>query len=157
KPYSSGMKVRLAFAVAAYLEPEILIVDEVLAVGDANFQKKCLDKMNDVGRHGRTVLFVSHNMQAITRLCPRTILLNKGGVLADGAASEMVCVGRSADGGKEGERVWPDLSDAAGDDVLRQCDVRAKTTDGQCTGVVNISQPVSVELEYEVLQSGHEI
>ncbi len=156
KRYSSGMKVRLAFAVAAYLEPEILIVDEVLAVGDANFQKKCLDKMNDVGRHGRTVLFVSHNMQAITRLCPRTILLNKGGVLADGPSPEMVSLYLSADGGTKAERVWPDLLDAPGDEVIRLCAVRAKTTDGQCTGVVNISQPVCVELEYEVLQSGHE-
>ena len=71
KHYSSGMYLRLAFAVAAHLEPEILIVDEVLAVGDARFQKKCLGKMEDVGQQGRTVLFVSHNMPAITRLCPR--------------------------------------------------------------------------------------
>ncbi|HEV3257622.1 MAG TPA: ABC transporter ATP-binding protein, partial [Gemmataceae bacterium] len=72
KRYSSGMYIRLAFAVAAHLEPDILIVDEVLAVGDAAFQKKCLKKMEDVGQGGRTVLFVSHNMPAITRLCPRT-------------------------------------------------------------------------------------
>src|SRR5438128_2837853 len=78
KRYSSGMYVRLAFAVAAYLEPEILVVDEVLAVGDAQFQKKCLDKMQDVGRQGRTLFFVSHNMPAVTRLCPRAILLDEG-------------------------------------------------------------------------------
>src|SRR6187401_430063 len=84
KRYSSGMYVRLAFAVAAHLEPEILVVDEVLAVGDAEFQKKCLDKMDDVSRGGRTILFVSHNMQAITRLCSRCILLDKGRVLMDG-------------------------------------------------------------------------
>lgn len=87
KRYSSGMYVRLAFAVAAHLDPDILIVDEVLAVGDAEFQKKCLNKMGDEGREGRTVLFVSHNMQAIRNLCPRCILLNKGEVLID-AASE---------------------------------------------------------------------
>src|SRR5438046_5954755 len=83
KRYSSGMYVRLAFAVAAHLEPEILIVDEVLAVGDAAFQKKCLDKMQEVSQHGRTVLFVSHNMPAITRLCARTILLDEGKVIWD--------------------------------------------------------------------------
>src|SRR6266550_1600234 len=81
KHYSSGMYLRLAFAVAAHLEPEILIIDEVLAVGDARFQRKCLDKMQDVGKQGRTVLFVSHNMPAITRLCRRTILLDRGDIL----------------------------------------------------------------------------
>ena len=85
KRYSSGMYVRLAFAVAAHLEPEILIVDEVLAVGDSEFQKKCLDKMDDVGHSGRTVLFVSHNMQAITRLCNRCVLMEQGHVRMDGA------------------------------------------------------------------------
>lgn len=78
KRYSSGMYVRLAFAVAAHLEPEILIVDEVLAVGDVQFQKKCLGKMEEVGKHGRTVLFVSHNMATIEQLCSACILLGKG-------------------------------------------------------------------------------
>ena len=90
KHYSSGMYVRLAFAVAAHLEPEILIVDEVLAVGDADFQKKCLNKMEDVGQRGRTVLFVSHNMPAVTRLCKRVILLDEGTVLQDGPAAQVV-------------------------------------------------------------------
>ena len=83
KHYSSGMYLRLAFSVAAHLEPEILIVDEVLAVGDAAFQKKCLGKMEGVAKEGRTVLFVSHNMQAVTRLCERVILLDNGGVVGD--------------------------------------------------------------------------
>src|SRR5215213_10002858 len=87
KRYSSGMYVRLAFAVAAHLEPEILIVDEVLAVGDAAFQKKCLGRMGDVARHGRTVLFVSHNMTAIRTLCRRAILLNGGRVESEGGAA----------------------------------------------------------------------
>src|SRR5476649_1973258 len=78
KRYSSGMYVRLAFAVAAHLEPEILIVDEVLAVGDAEFQKKCMGKMKDVAEHGRTILFVSHNLEAVRKLCTRCILLHKG-------------------------------------------------------------------------------
>ena len=90
KRYSSGMYVRLAFAVAAYLEPEILIVDEVLAVGDAAFQKKCLGKMSDVASEGRTVLFVSHNMSAIRRLCSRTILLERGQLVADGDTAAIV-------------------------------------------------------------------
>ncbi|HEY0100879.1 MAG TPA: ABC transporter ATP-binding protein, partial [Pyrinomonadaceae bacterium] len=90
KHYSSGMYLRLAFAVAAHLEPEILIVDEVLAVGDARFQRKCLNKMQDVGQQGRTVLFISHSMAAITRLCQRAILLNEGQVIADGPSDRVV-------------------------------------------------------------------
>jgi len=89
KRYSSGMYVRLAFAVAAHLEPEILIVDEVLAVGDAEFQKKCLGKMESVSRkEGRTVLFVSHNMDAISRLCSEAIILNRGEVVFDGQTAQ---------------------------------------------------------------------
>ena len=91
KRYSSGMYVRLAFAVAAHLEPEILIVDEVLAVGDAEFQKKCLGKMNDVSRReGRTVLFVSHNMAAVTNLCPTVIWLDRGAIVECGATRELI-------------------------------------------------------------------
>ncbi len=90
KRYSSGMYVRLAFAVAAHLEPEVLVVDEVLAVGDADFQKKCLGKMGDVSRQGRTVLFVSHNMLAVAKLCTRGIVLDKGVVAFDGGATEAV-------------------------------------------------------------------
>jgi lipopolysaccharide transport system ATP-binding protein len=88
KRYSSGMYVRLAFAVAAHLEPEILIVDEVLAVGDAEFQKKCLGKMQDVASHGRTVLFVSHNMAVIHNLCPRLIVLSNGQIVFAGSSAE---------------------------------------------------------------------
>ena len=90
KRYSSGMYVRLAFAVAAHLEPEILLVDEVLAVGDAEFQKKCLGKMGDVAKEGRTVLFVSHNMGAVTTLCKRGILLDTGKISCDEGVSETV-------------------------------------------------------------------
>lgn len=90
KRYSSGMQVRLAFAVAAHLEPEILIVDEVLAVGDAEFQRKCLGKMQDVGREGRTVLFVSHNLGALQLLCQRGVLLSGGQVVADAPIGEAI-------------------------------------------------------------------
>ena len=89
KHYSSGMYVRLAFAVAAHLEPEILLVDEVLAVGDINFQKKCLGKMGDVARAGRTIILVSHNMNAILTLCSRAVLINDGRVVEDGPAAEV--------------------------------------------------------------------
>src|SRR3712207_736018 len=90
KWYSSGMYVRLAFAVAAHLEPEILIMDEVLAVGDAAFQQKCLDKMHAIRQEGRTIFFVSHNMPAVTRLCRRALFLEGGRVVADGPAQEVV-------------------------------------------------------------------
>ena len=90
KRYSSGMYVRLAFAVAAHLEPEILIVDEVLAVGDAEFQKKCLGKMKDVSSEGRTVLFVSHNMEAVKNLCRQVVLMEKGEVLEIGDPKAIV-------------------------------------------------------------------
>src|SRR5262249_20778715 len=90
KHYSSGMYVRLAFAVAAHLEPEILIIDEVLAVGDAGFQKKCLRKMGDVAGDGRTVLFVSHNMAAVQGLCSRACLLSDGQIVGDGSPGNMV-------------------------------------------------------------------
>src|SRR4029077_14293110 len=90
KRYSSGMSVRLAFAVAAHLEPEVLIVDEVLAVGDAQFQDKCLGKMGEVSRGGRTVLFVSHNMVAIQSLCSRAIWLQQASLVGDGRARKVV-------------------------------------------------------------------
>lgn len=92
KRYSSGMYMRLAFAVAAHLEPEILVIDEVLAVGDAEFQKKCLGKMREVGAEGRTVLFVSHNMGAIAEFCDRAVLLNKGNVFADGTPTDIISI-----------------------------------------------------------------
>ena len=90
KRYSSGMSVRLAFAVAAHLEPEILLVDEVLAVGDAEFRRRCLGRMQDLGETGRTIVFVSHNMQAITQLCDRSILLDQGSIELDGPSSDVV-------------------------------------------------------------------
>jgi len=157
KRYSSGMKVRLAFAVAAHLEPEILIIDEVLAVGDAQFQKKCMDKMREVGQHGRTVLFVSHNMPAVTRLCERTILLNGGRVQADGPSEQVVSAYMYAGRATTGERRWDDLMESPGDEVVRLRSVRVKTENGGVTETVDIRQPVGIEMEYEVLQPGHEL
>jgi lipopolysaccharide transport system ATP-binding protein len=90
KHYSSGMQLRLAFAVAAFLEPEILIIDEVLAVGDAEFQKKCLGKMEDVSKSGRTILFVSHDLNAVSKLCPNAILLRNGEIVFNGATLDSI-------------------------------------------------------------------
>ena len=157
KRYSSGMKVRLAFAVAAYLEPEILIIDEVLAVGDASFQKKCLDKMKDVGQHGRTVLFVSHNMPAVSRLCERAILLNGGRVQIDGPTHEVISNYMNSEKSTKAERRWHDMMEAPGDEVVRLCGVRVRGNDGQVSDVADISQPVRIEIEYEVLQPGYEL
>jgi lipopolysaccharide transport system ATP-binding protein len=155
KHYSSGMYLRLAFAVAAHLEPEILLVDEVLAVGDAVFQKKCLSKMEDVGQQGRTVLFVSHNMPAITRLCERTILLDEGRVVQDGPSHQVVSTYLGSGLGTTAAREWPDLTQAPGNETVRLRAVRVRTEDGQVTDVADIRQPVGIEIEYEVLESGY--
>lgn len=154
KRYSSGMYVRLAFAVAAHLNPEILVVDEVLAVGDAQFQKKCLDKMQSAGEQGRTVLFVSHNMPAVTRLCERTILLDQGRVIADGPAHQVVGMYLRSDQGTTAAREWPDLSRAPGNDIVRLTAVRVRNHVGQVTDVIDIRQPASLEMEYQVLKPG---
>src|SRR6185295_14812942 len=106
KRYSSGMYLRLAFAVAAHLEPEILVVDEVLAVGDAEFQRKCLGKMNDVAQQGRTVLFVSHNMSAILRLTQEAIVLKKGQLIKRAPTPEAVDYYLASGQAESGERAW---------------------------------------------------
>src|SRR5437870_3429424 len=108
KRYSSGMYVRLAFSVAAHLEPEILLVDEVLAVGDAEFQRRCLGRMEELSRHGRTVLFVSHQMQVLARLCDRAILLREGRVVEDGPSEQVVAHYLQSEGGAGSRRAWPD-------------------------------------------------
>jgi lipopolysaccharide transport system ATP-binding protein len=111
KRYSSGMYVRLAFAVAAHLEPEILVVDEVLAVGDALFQKKCLGKMHEIGKEGRTVIFVSHNMAAINALCGRGILLHQGSLVHDGTTEDCVAAYEASNGNSQGSMWMPSQDD----------------------------------------------
>lgn len=157
KHYSTGMYLRLAFAVAAHLESEVLLVDEVLAVGDANFQKKCLNKMADVGSHGRTVFFVSHSMPAVTRLCNRAILLDNGRVCLDGSPHQAVSAYLNQGVLTTAEREWPDPHTAPGSDVVRLRAVRVKTADGQVSDTVDIREPVRVEMEYEVLRDGYRI
>jgi homopolymeric O-antigen transport system ATP-binding protein len=154
KRYSSGMAVRLAFAVAAHLEPEILIVDEVLAVGDAAFQKKCITKMQDVSRHGRTVLFVSHNMPAINMLCSRAIHLDSGRIVRDGGVHEVVGAYLSSESGVPASREWPDPSTAPGKEVARLRAVRVISRNGRVVDAPSIQADVGIEMEYEVLRAG---
>lgn len=155
KRYSSGMRVRLAFSVAAHLEPDILIIDEVLAVGDADFQQKCLNTMEDVGQSGRTVLFVSHNMKAVTRLCNRAILLEQGKIIADGPSARIVSRHLNSDLGTTGAREWSDPVDAPGGSLARLRAVRVKTKDGVVSESFDIRKPILVEMEYDILESGH--
>ena len=148
KRYSSGMYVRLAFAVAAYLEPEILIVDEVLAVGDAEFQKKCLGKMQDVSqKYGRTVLFVSHNMPAVTRLCQRALLLDGGRIVMDGDTHSVSTHYLNSHPDTSAERFWQNPESAPGDETARLKAVRI-LQDGVVTGIADIRRPLTFEMEY---------
>ena len=155
KHYSSGMYLRLAFAVAAHLEPEILMVDEVLSVGDARFQKKCMNKMEEVGQQGRTVLFVSHNMPAITRLCERAILLHEGMVLQDGPSDQVVHAYLTSGTTTTALREWQDPTKAPGGEVVRLRAVRVRSENDQITNTMDIRKPVAIEMEYDVIKSGY--
>ena len=153
KRYSSGMYVRLAFSVAAHLEPEILLVDEVLAVGDAEFQRRCLGRMEELSRHGRTVLFVSHNMQVLARLCDRAILLREGQVVKDGPSEEVVAQYLQAEGGTGSRRVWHDLESAPGNKRARLREVRVVDEAGQLVDAVDIRRPVGIEIRFTLLRN----
>ena len=146
KRYSSGMYVRLAFAVAAHLEPEILIVDEVLSVGDAAFQKKCLGKMQDVSTGGRTVLFVSHNMTAVKELCKRTIWLDGGRLINAGDTNAIVAQYLNENTKSEHDQIWADLDSAPGNDKVRL--QRARLSPGEESSTISIHTPIDVEIEY---------
>ncbi|MCB1757206.1 MAG: ATP-binding cassette domain-containing protein, partial [Gammaproteobacteria bacterium] len=155
KRYSSGMRVRLAFAVAAHLEPEILIIDEVLAVGDAAFQEKCLSKMENVGSQGRTVFFVSHNMAAVSRLCERVIMLDNGRLVADGPAQEIVAHYMHEGTGTHAERSWETPEKSPGGNVVRLRNVRIKNEAGETTPSVDVTEAVGLEMTFDVLAAGH--
>lgn len=154
KRYSSGMKVRLAFSVAAHLEPEILIVDEVLAVGDADFQKKCLSKMEDVGREGRTVIFVSHNMPAVTRLCNRAILIENGQLTKDGPASKIVGEYLRVGSGSTASQRWPDRQSAPGGKVVRLRAVSAVSEEQEAADTLDIRKDLFIDMKFELFQDG---
>jgi lipopolysaccharide transport system ATP-binding protein len=153
KHYSSGMYMRLAFSVAAHLEPEILIVDEVLAVGDIAFQRKCLNKMRDVGQKGRTVLFVSHDMQAVSRLCSRAIWIKDGKIAKEGETSAVVGEYLHEQSRTGAERVW-EAAQAPGDEYTRLRRVRVCDPEGETASALDIRQPVGVEMTYDVLKEG---
>jgi lipopolysaccharide transport system ATP-binding protein len=149
KRYSSGMAVRLAFSVAAYLEPEILLVDEVLAVGDAAFQKKCIGKMEEVAEGGRTIVFVSHNMSAITSLCTRGIWLDSGEVKADGSVQEVVQSYLSAVGGVDGSKTTLHSSrNRGGDGRLRFTGFQIRDKDGNPLPAIVSGDHVNLVLSY---------
>jgi lipopolysaccharide transport system ATP-binding protein len=156
KRYSSGMYVRLAFAVAAHLEPEILIVDEVLAVGDSNFQKKCLGKMEDVASKGRTVLFVSHSMETVSRLCNTAILLNNGAVQCAGSTDKVVSSYLKSDFGTTAKRSWNDISKAPGNEIVRLCQVNIHDENGRVTDSFNITKPIGITMIYAVLKNNQQ-
>jgi lipopolysaccharide transport system ATP-binding protein len=149
KRYSSGMYLRLAFAVAAHLEPEILVVDEVLAVGDYAFQQKCLNKMQDVSARGRTVLFVSHNMGAIKRLCGRCILLDHGRVVTSGLTADVIQTYMSGGLAQRAEYTQPHNSEKAIN--LRSASVMGP--DGLPQGEIGYDNSLSFVLEYEVTRA----
>lgn len=150
KRYSSGMYLRLAFAVAAHLEPEILVVDEVLAVGDAEFQKKCLGKMGDVAQQGRTVLFVSHNMSAILRLTQEAIVLNKGQLIMRGPTQEAVDYYLSSGQSQAGERTWEADEVPAAAMPFTPISLKVKERSGKVVDTVRSTEPVTVEFEYKL-------
>ena len=150
KRYSSGMYLRLAFAVAAHLDPEILVVDEVLAVGDAEFQRKCLGKMSDVAHEGRTVLFVSHNMSAIMRLTEQTVVLERGKVAMQAPTAEAVDYYLSSGFSQEGQREWhaDELSvDPAPFHPIR---IRVLSDAGYVSDTVRSTEPMHIEFEYKL-------
>ena len=149
KRYSSGMRVRLAFSVAAHLEPEILVVDEVLAVGDSQFQNKCLGKMKEVSKgQGRTVLFVSHNMRAITDLCLRAIWLDNGSIYRQGTSESVVSEYLSSGSSAKGH--WWRPKTISGTNELELIEAKINQIESEGEGIVFINKPFDIEIKYKV-------
>jgi lipopolysaccharide transport system ATP-binding protein len=153
KRYSSGMYVRLAFSVAAHLEPEIMLVDEVLAVGDAEFQRRCLGRMEELGSTGRTVLFVSHALPSVAQLCDRAIQIESGYVVADGPAPEVIAGYLHQTFSAGNARVW-EGDDAPGDDLVRVLSTRVLPHDGMPPGIMDVRKPIGIEIAFRVLREG---
>jgi lipopolysaccharide transport system ATP-binding protein len=154
KHYSSGMYMRLAFAVAAHLDPEILIIDEVLAVGDVSFQKKCLGKMGEVAGAGRTILFVSHNMVAVQSLCSRVIWLQHGEVREEGRSAEVISNYLRTSISLRAEQTWDDINTAPGNEAVRILRASVRPADGTPSQPINVKTPVVLEFEYWNLVPG---
>lgn len=149
KRYSSGMYVRLAFAVAAHLEPDILIVDEVLAVGDADFQKKCMGKMQQVSnKEGRTILFVSHNLQAIANLCTQAIWLNKGIIEKTGQAAAVVKTYIGSTKKDKPEQAWETPDSAPGNDMVKLKSARIQPQSDEADAFITVKTPIQLDFEF---------
>jgi lipopolysaccharide transport system ATP-binding protein len=154
KRYSSGMYMRLAFAVAAHLEPEILLVDEVLAVGDAAFQKKCLGKLGDAASEGRTVLFISHNMTAIQSMCKRVLWMSKGEIVEEADAGRVVSDYLKRGAALSTERVWNEMDSAPGNAKVRLRRTCVRPSGGSPLDDINIRTPLTFEFEFWNLEPG---
>ncbi len=157
KRYSSGMFVRLAFSVAAHFEPDIMVVDEVLAVGDADFQRRSLGRMESLGESGRTVLFVSHNLHAVLQLCDRAFLLQDGQIAHEGSTHDVVAYYEEQTVGSGSRAVWDDLAEAPGNDLVRLQSVRVVDEDGAPAGTIDVRQPIGIEIGFRVLREGRPI
>jgi lipopolysaccharide transport system ATP-binding protein len=162
KRYSSGMYVRLGFAIAAHLDPDVLLLDEVLAVGDAAFQSKCLNRVDELRQSGKTIIFISHDLNAVERLCDRALLMDHGQIIASGQPAEVIDryknagdkSGTSAFLGIKALRAWSEM-DAPSDGIVRLRKVRVCTSEGETATAIDIRRPVCIEMTYEVLQPGH--
>ena len=153
KRYSSGMYVRLAFAVAAHLESEILIVDEVLAVGDAEFRKKCMGKMSEVSKTGRTILFVSHDMSAISTLCTKGILLSNGKIVFEGSVEQLVSKYMSYSYALSSKKEWEE-ENRPGDHIVKLSSIRLIDIEHKDISLIKKEQEFGVEIIYELLKDG---
>ena len=164
KRYSSGMYVRLGFAIAAHLDPDILLLDEVLAVGDAAFQAKCIQRIKELETAGTTIVFISHDLGAVERLCQRVILMRKGQIASEGQPRDVIreyhhlsAVPHESAGvtPETAQRDWVDAAAAPGNEVVRLRSARVRTAEGQTTSALDIRRPVGIEVEYDVLESGY--
>jgi len=158
KRYSSGMHTRLAFSIAAHLDPEILIIDEVLAVGDAEFQKKCLAKMKDVTSDGRTVVFVSHSMATVARLCTQCVLLDRGVVRAIDKPGTIADIYFSSGQSRAGATLdFASDSERPGDSVARLCSARIHDSNFKDVNDIDRAETIGVEMTFEVLKPGYRL
>jgi lipopolysaccharide transport system ATP-binding protein len=164
KRYSSGMYVRLGFAIAAHLDPDILLLDEVLAVGDAAFQARCMQRIRELEAAGTTIVFISHDLNAVERLCQRAILMRRGQIADEGLPRDVIHryhadavapVELAAGPDAGARRDWHDAETAPGDDAVRVRSVRVRTADGRTAGVLDIGEAVGVEVAYDVREAGH--
>ncbi|TAJ50993.1 MAG: ABC transporter ATP-binding protein [Nevskiaceae bacterium] len=151
--YSSGMKVRLGFSVAAHLDPDVLLVDEVLAVGDAAFQARCLQRIEDIGASGRTILYVSHDLRSVARLSQRSVVLDHGRLVFDGRTLDAIRHYEENMSGFRSRRTW-DAADAPGDQVVRLRELELTSGGAPVTGPADVRRPLELRIRYEVLQAG---